>query len=252
MAITRRTHGTGHSYTVDGEHLPGVTTVLRMTPKPKLVYWASRTTAEYAVDHWNELARMRVSERLAHLRQAITDARDSGARRGTQVHRLAERWQAGEDVVPPEELRGHVESYWDFLDRLDVQAVAAETIVANRTAGYCGTFDLVADLAGERWMIDIKTARSGIFPETALQQCAYMHAEVYLAPDGTEQPMADLKVQRAGAVHVRADGWDLYPLDTSPVVWEYFQHVLWMYQQDDYFQTLVGEPVEVPAREAAL
>lgn len=250
--IIRRNYGTGHSYEVDGKSLPGVTTVLKMLPKPALIDWAGRTTAEYAVDHWNELAELRVSERLARLNKARFAERDAAARRGTDVHRLAERWQAGEDVIPPEELRGHTESYFDFLDRLDVQAVAVETVVANRTVGYCGTFDLVADLAGERWMLDIKTGRSGIYPEAALQQCAYMRAEVYLAADGTEKPLADLKVQRAGGLHVRADGWDLYPLDTSGIVWDYFRHLVWLHQQDDYLKTLVWPPVEVPAREAAL
>jgi hypothetical protein len=64
MTIERRNHGRGHSYLVDGQKLPGVTTILNTLPKNALVEWAGKTTANYAVDYWAELAELTPSKRL--------------------------------------------------------------------------------------------------------------------------------------------------------------------------------------------
>ena len=56
-AALRVTRKRGHSYLLDGEKAQGVTTVIREgVPKPKLIDWAAREAAGYAVDHWAELA----------------------------------------------------------------------------------------------------------------------------------------------------------------------------------------------------
>jgi hypothetical protein len=55
-----------------------------------------------------------------------------------------------------------------------------------------------------RLLIDLKTNRSGIFGETALQLAGYRHADTYLDEDGNEQPM--LEVDGCAAVHITADG----------------------------------------------
>jgi hypothetical protein len=114
-----------------------------------------------------------------------------------------------------------------FLDEWRVRPVLVETVVAHRRYGYCGTLDLVADVPhlGKRWLLDLKTGRSGIYPETALQLAAYAHAEVCIV-DGQEQPM--VPVDAGAAVHVRADGYDVVPLDIGADVFNTFRHVMWL------------------------
>jgi hypothetical protein len=245
MTITRRNHGRGHSYEVDGRKLPGVTTILDKTmPKPALIEWAGKTTAAYAVDRWAELADLTPSKRLERLNRARWEEKDTAARRGTEVHGLAEHLITGEKIDVPDELAGHVDAYLDFLTTWDPEPVLVEAVLANRAVGYCGTVDLVADLKGTRWLLDIKTARSGIFGDTALQCCAYAHAEVWAGPDGEESPVPDLGIERVGAIHVRADGWDLRPLVAGDEVWNTFRHLAWVYRQYDASDTLrdwVGE-----------
>ena len=70
--------GRGHRY-VDayGRKVPGVTTVIgNGVPKPALVGWAARTTAAYAIDYWDELAELPVSERITRLEKARFGERD--------------------------------------------------------------------------------------------------------------------------------------------------------------------------------
>jgi hypothetical protein len=261
MTITRRAYGTGHSYKLNGSYAPGVTTILAMKPKDALMGWHSRVTAEYAVDHWDELAAMPVSARIKALTGAANAERDAAARKGTQVHRLAEQIVtlpegAAIDFVP-EELAGHVDSYLKFLAEHDPDPIAVELVVASRRPLYCGTADLVAHMDGQVWLLELKTSRSGIWPESALQACAYSRAESYTIAggDGAEHPLAELGIERCGAVHIRSDGYDLRPLDTGDKVWAYFRHLAalhtatwkgWGRDRKDLTRAWVGWAIEPP------
>ena len=247
MTLLRVNRGTGHSYTADGVKLPGVTTILQQSPKTALIDWAGRTTAEYALDHWDDLAAQRPSQRLKALNGARFTDRDTAARKGTQVHKIAEQLVVGAAVDVPEALAGHVDSYLQFLDHFSPEPIAVELVICNRAVGYCGTTDLVCHMLGQTWMLDLKTARSGqLYRETALQVCAYARAETFTiaGEDGAETPLADLGIDRCGAVSVRADGYDLRPLDTGPEVWDYFGHLAWLHHHDEASQGWIGEAIE--------
>jgi len=248
MTITHRKYGTGHTYYLDSVKVPGVTTILNAAlPKPALIEWAGRTTASYAVDRWEELTELAPSKRLDALNRARFEEKDTAAKRGTEVHRLAEHLVRGEEIDVPEELAGHVESYLDFLNTWEPIPVLVESVVANRAVGYAGAVDLVADLRGTRWLLDLKTSRSGIFGETALQLVGYSRSEIYLDGDGNEAPLADLGIERCGAVHVRSDGWDLRPVETSDEVWTFFRHLAWIARRVEDVREWVG-PVITPPR----
>lgn len=257
--VRRRNHGRGHSY-VDarGVKVPGVTTIIGDgVPKESLVGWAANTTADYAVDHWDELAELKPSERLKRLKKARFEDRDAAANRGTQVHKLAERLVAGEEVEVPETLAGHVESYVRFLDEWDVQPILVEFVVVSYRYGWAGTGDLIASLLhhenpGQRvvWGLDLKTSRSGIFGETALQTTGYFEgSDFYIDAQGREQPIP--RVDRVGAVHIRADGYDLVPLEVGPEQLRDLRYVQQVAQLVERLPEYVGAPLEPPRRREA-
>jgi hypothetical protein len=251
MAIRRRKYGSGHAYYVDDEKVPGVTTVLKVLPL-NLAGWAARETAAYALDNWAALSETKPSERLRLMEGARNQVRDRAARRGTEVHRLAEELVSpelvldGEEspgVVVPEELRGHVEAYRDWLDRIKPGVLATELVVASRTHRYCGTADLVADLPElfmdmqvippARWLLELKTTASGVWPESALQATAYRRAEMYVHPEHpeAEQPMGQLGIERAGVVWIKSDACELHPVSTDDELWDFFLHARWMFDR---------------------
>ena len=253
MTVKRVNRGRNHSY-VDadtGRRIPGVTTILGDgLPKPALINWAANATAEAAIDRWDEFAKLAPSARLKALQGARYADRDAAANRGTKVHALAEMLIAGERVTIPDGLEGHVRSYVQFLDDFDVQPVLTESLVASTEHDYCGTLDLIADLLDPdepeqttRWLLDIKTSRSGVFGETALQLAAYRYADFYVDGDAElELP----EVDRTGVVHVRADGYDLVPVEAGELQ---FRQFLYVRQVADFAATareLVGEPVSAP------
>lgn len=253
--IRRRNHGKSHSYidTDTDQRVPGVTTVLGDgIPKKALINWAANATAEHAVDNWDQLTELAPSARLKTLTGARYAVSDAAANKGTQVHNLAEKLVHGETIAVPEGLEGHVAAYVAFLDEFDVRPILVERTVWSREHNYCGTFDLIADLLDpddpeqrHTWLLDIKTNRSGIFGETALQLAAYRYADCWIDEDaGAEMDLPE--VELTGAVHVRADGYDLIPVDAGP---NQFRTFLYAQQIAEFTATsreLVGEPVISP------
>lgn len=250
--IRRRNYGRSHGYVdANGQKMPGVTTILsKGLPKEALINWAANATADYAVNNWDALGDLAVAARLKKLQGARYEDRDTAANRGTEVHNYAARLVNGEKVADDfKELRGHVESYVKFLDDFDVQPVLVETVVASYRYGWAGTFDLIADLTMPdgtemRWLLDIKTSRSGIFGETALQLAGYRYCDVYVDADGKEQPM--LEVQRTGAVHVRADGYSLIPLEAGERQLKQLRYCQQIMLFGEESRELVGDPIDPP------
>lgn len=251
--IRRINTGRSHHYVDDtGRRVPGVTTLIGDgVPKPALINWAASATIDYAIDHWDHLSTLPPSARQKELSGARYAAKDAAANKGTRVHALAERLVHGDRVPVADELAGHVQAYVRFLDEWDVQPVLVERTVHSVTHDYCGTFDLIADLIDPgsdervRWLLDIKTSRSGIFGETALQLAAYRYADVWIDEQaGTEHDMPD--VDAVGAVHVRADGYSLIPVEAGELQHRQFLYVAQVAAFQAGSRDLVGAPLTPP------
>jgi len=249
--FTRRNYGRGHAYYLDGKKLPGVTTILGDgLAKPALINWAAKTVAGYAIDHWDELGESTPSQRLKVLEKAHYADRDAAGKRGTEVHHLAEKLGAGQEVTVPEELAGHVAAYVKFLDDHDIDVLFTETPAVSLTKWpYAGTFDLIAEFPrlGQTLLCDVKTARSGVFPDNALQLAAYRFSTHYLGGDGELHPMPE--VDGCAVIHVRADGYSLVPVTAGPEEYRFFLYCREMWRwQNEASKEIVGEEIAPPAR----
>lgn len=245
--MTLKFNAKTHRYWLDGKPIPGVTSLLSGgIPKPQLTYWAARTVAEYVADnpdHVDQLRTMGRGPMVAALKETPWQARDEAAVRGTDVHALAERLVHGDEVAVPEHLADHVDGYVRWLDTWQPTAILTERSVANATHWYAGRFDLVADIHGTRWLLDYKTS-SGVYGENALQLDAYRNAEFYVEdtdPD-THLPMPE-GIERLGVVHIRADGTDLVPVDSSGAPFRDFLHAAWIARRANDIKGYVGEPL---------
>lgn len=240
--LVRRNHGAGHSYRLDGEKVPGVTTVLKSLASPALVAWAGNTVAEAAINEWDRLAAMPPARRLAELKGAPNRHRNAAAVRGTRIHALAEHLQAGTPVDVPDELLGPVEAVARCLDQWQIETVAAELVLAHTGYRYAGTSDLFGESPKlGRFLLDWKTGK-GVYKEAALQLSAYRFAD--LATDG-ENDLFVPEVDRVLVAHVLPDTVELYPVDAGPSTWRAFLHILATHRweaatKDD---PVVGRPV---------
>jgi hypothetical protein len=267
MKIVRKNTAKSHYY-VDqetGERVPGVTTILDSgLPKKALINWAATATAEFAVDHWDELSALAPSARLKKLNGGRYAVKDEAANRGTQVHKMGERLMAGETVVVPDPIRGYVDSYVRFLDEFQLRVRHIEALVYSETHRYVGTLDIFGDILLPdmpeydhlprdddgfvcNCLIDAKTNRSGIFGETALQLAGYRFAE-FMQPDPDDPETAfDMPpVAWTGAVWIRPDGYSLIPVTAGEE-----QHRAFLYTQqvgifDGGARDLIGDRIEPP------
>jgi len=209
-----------------------VTSILSAgVPKPALIDAAARETANYAVNNWAALEREGLAQRLRKIEKGRFESWRAGAVRGTRIHDYAAQLLAGHEIDVPEQYRDHVDQCLAFLERWKIEEIAVETTIVNRAARYMGTLDLLARVgpAPDVWLFDWKTGASGVWPETALQLAAYAHAEIMLVagPDGTPDgaEVTFPRVARAAAVHIRADGFDVIPVDISDATFRTFRYV---------------------------
>lgn len=211
--------------------IPSVTTILGVLDKPALPTWAKNTVAKFAVEKAlsGELATMLAevgAEATAKYLASLPDyQRDAAATVGSGVHlladmasRTAQDGSGGFEV--PEEYRTYVAAFRDFLSHYSASGkiVSSEKAVISFGDQYAGTYDLLMQIDGELWLIDIKTSK-GIYAETGLQLVAYGYAEHIVLPnDPTLYPMP--KVAHYGVLHLRPDkypiqGWRLVEYGVS-------------------------------------
>jgi PD-(D/E)XK nuclease superfamily len=245
-----------HEYTLDGKKVPSVTKIVgAAVHKPALVNAAAKETAIWATLNFEALGTLLDAD--AWVREATGAARRVWNKRaddGRDLHRLAESMIYG--AAMPEEIDGrpvapHVRDMAGqlarFFDAHDVQPVAHETMVYSDRYRYAGRFDLVADIGGVRWLLDYKTGESGIWPETSVQLSAYGFATHYVDADSVDHDLEALGIERAGAVWIRPNTWDLVPVRYDRQVHGIFLHMgaVWSWTNQAR-QSIVYSPLPRP------
>lgn len=223
--LKRRNYGRGHGYTLDGEKILGVTTALDTMDKPALKRWYAEQAAKRAVDEWDRLAELPVSERLEYIKWGGRDAVRAAALRGTEIHDLGQKLADGLEVDVPDEHRGPVEAYARWLDEWEVETFATETPLASVTHRYGGTADLwgrVGKLGGALCLLDVKTGK-GVYDETALQLAAYRYSDL-LQVGGEE--IATPAVEHVLVAHVLPDTVRTLPVIADETTFRAFLYVL--------------------------
>jgi len=203
-----------HQYTFDGKVYPGVTSILKVLDKSDaLMAWASRQTAEAALEQLDNLAGLRDTVGPDGVIRALTSRsswkRDEAAQLGTDVHYLAEQVIHGRDVGDladrGEATIGRVKAYVDWLSTCGWKMRLAESMIVHPLAGYGGTFDLLAyDADGRTVLADLKTGRN-VYRESVLQMAAYGMA-VLVQPNGSQITWPMTEVDRYVILHVTMDG----------------------------------------------
>jgi hypothetical protein len=217
---------------------PGVTTVTDVLDKPALLRWHKTQIAEAAIAHAERLAADRIAgnqEAAVAFLLAARNEGTNGRERGSRIHAAVEsilRRQPVTDAKPED--APAVEGARTWLNEQGVRPIEVEAYLINETLGYGGTCDLIAEIAGEIWLLDWKTSKSVAWPsgqvydEMKLQLAAYSRAEFIARPaDPERHPLPP--ITRTGIVHVTDAGTRLYPADVTEDDWIAFRACLWLY-----------------------
>ena len=142
------------------------------------------------------------------------------AQRGTATHEILETLAAGQDVHEvdvPDDARPYIPACRAFIADWSPRFLFTEVVAINRTLGFGGTFDCIAEFAGRRWIIDYKSRGGdhGCYEEEIAQLGGYSLAEYIVLDDGAggayRAPMPE--VDGAMVVSLNADGYAAYPID---------------------------------------
>lgn len=121
---------------------------------------------------------------------------DAAAARGSAVHEAIENFaKYGIEDCEPEH-RGYFDGFMKWAKENMVEVVASEVMVYNQTYRYAGTLDLICNVRGERWLIDVKTTAQLNEMLTGVQISAYGAA---LASQG-------VKIDRKAVLHLKKNG----------------------------------------------
>jgi hypothetical protein len=160
---------------------------------------------------------------------------------GTQVHNAAEKILKGEEVRWIES-DGHVNfnthvwrmilSFYDFWSTHKPTLLLSEEFMFSDTHKYSGTLDLLVELNGKKWIIDIKTS-TAIHTSHFLQMSAYVKAyeERYLQ-EINNVGILWLKSSKKGpdktGKRIQGAGWELKEGDKT--IDQYFDMFLHTYE----------------------
>jgi hypothetical protein len=229
-------------YTIDGQRLPSVTTVLDIIAKPALGPWYAKEERRYF-----ETAMLEVLSRpgardpefvLAAVAEAVTGVKaadrekQKAAAIGTAVHAGIEwelRRQLGEDAGPeprlPEAAAWAVESWKDWARSVSLEPLAIERTVYCLECGYAGTLDLYARVKGVLTVLDWKSGKA-IYPEAFLQNLAYRHAATRAGLPSSEGLIVRLPKR------LDDPAWEVMPVPTTLTLDDFLAALhLWRWQR---------------------
>ena len=223
-------------YHFNSQRKDRVTSITGTLPKGWAIPWASKLTAEYAVENWDALSKMTKRERFDLIKGATNRKRDDAADRGTVVHNAIESY-LGHTAPDPHMTMDEcqcVASAIEFLTARKSEVLGVEVTVFSELHGYAGTVDLWDSVDGESWLLDWKTS-GAIYPEYGIQLTAYQHAEWAIVDKveiGRDKWVGKLiewgphVVPNLGVVHVQPDGTTFRRVMPNGRWWDQFRACL--------------------------
>lgn len=130
-----------HTYTLDGLKIPSVTQIIS-------------------------------SVGMANYSAIPNSVLENAAKRGSGVHRALELLAISPWYVPPDWVAGYVSAWNNFKMVFNVRVLETERLVFHKNYMYCGRPDRICTVAGEKYIVDIKTTAKPM-PSHDIQTAAY-------------------------------------------------------------------------------
>jgi hypothetical protein len=206
--------------TEDGQYVPSVTTILDCYPKDQYFF-------QWLKD---------VGDKADHIR-------DEAGKRGSVVHNLTERYDAGEEVTflsangfPEFKMLewAMFERYVDFTETHKPEILMMEEHFASSELGFAGTIDRVINLNGKRILMDIKTSNN-LHNSYWLQLAAYNQLLMFPHLAGADEVgilWLNAKTRTTGKCgSIQGIGWQLITKSVFEIQddWQAFLHTKSLY-----------------------
>lgn len=210
----------------DPHKLFGVTTALKTLSTEALIGWAANVTAEHAVNNWDELSGLSLTDRLKEIKGAREKARTQASDAGTALHVIAEKLSRDEEVPVTPEQRPQAEALARWMDREQYESWANEFPIAHTVWKYGGTPDAMGMLhrRGISALIDFKR-QPRVYEEVAWQLAGYRYADL-CQMNGPASEGGMPEVDATFVVQILPDLVQMVPVETDVTVHREFLHIL--------------------------
>lgn len=127
-----------------------------------------------------------------------------------------------------------------FLRETGARVISCEQTVVNDEHGFGGSYDLMVEIGGVVWMIDVKSNKGGPRGTVALQNTAYIKSPQTLdMVTGERDEMRP--VQRSGVLWMRPEGFAFHPVPYDQDTWrKFYAHLLLFQFTADGDSDLIG------------
>jgi hypothetical protein len=238
--------------------LTSVTSAIGILDKPGIAIWRGQTVARTIAEKLPMFTEMVASsgvDNAVKWASSLPDyQRDTAADIGSRIHQLTEQVARGGEPDMTDDERRYVEADMAAHADLGFRPISLEKQVVNLTEGFAGTFDEIAALDGENWMIDRKTWRRAprpggdMFAETGMQLAAYAHGEFVGVPDDPKRYRLP-HIDRFAVLHLRPElyerGYALYPFDVTAADYAGFLGLLAAHKwKQSRARLLIQEPMQ--------
>ena len=169
-----------HTYLLNKELVPSVTTITGMLPKGEgLLRWAAKEAVKCVGEHWSPdtpYSEAYINDILELGKSAFRRKTGAAASRGTVAHNWYEQFiKTGIEPPMPEDpqIKNSIEKFKQWLSQNDVKWIASEVIVASEKFKFAGKLDAIAVINGRVCLVDFKTG-SGVYMEHFVQTSGYV------------------------------------------------------------------------------
>ena len=185
----------GHKYVKDNEYVPGTSGILDMMSNNNLWGWKLYNQKKLIKEamEYKKIPSDVIMEVMVEADASGQKTQQKTLGIGTIVHKLAEDWLKGDEVIQPQDkiVANCFNKFKDFWESNKLKLLESEKIMYS-VKGFCGTLDIVAtDKSNNLILIDIKTS-NGIFHNYVLQ----LHAYKYLYEEQTGKKINKLCIVR--------------------------------------------------------
>jgi hypothetical protein len=151
---------------------------------------------------------------------------------GTRVHGYIEAFMRGEDVEVQEGDEAHADAVEAFLTEKQPILLEQEQICLS-DHGYGGRFDMIVQMDGDVWLLDLKTGKAHAVEHT-LQLSAYRFSDG-IAVYSEEGDLTGLRplppIVKAGGLYTRTDGsYHVVEYPADETSFQYFLDLLRIYK----------------------
>lgn len=166
-----------HQYSVNGEIIPGSTSILGIVAKNALIYWSANCASDYykgKIEPGHAYDEVYLDEVYRNAKKAHTQIKDNSASIGSMTHQWIQDYIEGKDPGQPVnvQIREAVGRFLEWESKNEVKFLLSEQPCLSLKHKYAGTLDFICEIKDKLYIGDIKTTKSGIYYNSMGSQLA--------------------------------------------------------------------------------